>query len=1028
MKESLVQYLETPDKSENDKKEYRMLKLPNGLTAMLVSDPSPVPDDGSSIPSMCSTDSEDETSSDEEECESTETESETSSDDYESEEGDEKLAACALMVSVGSFSDPPDVQGLAHFLEHMIFMGSTKYPSENAFDSYIKKCGGFDNADTDCEETSFYFEIAEKYLDGAMDRFAQLFTEPLMKKDAMAREREAIESEFQSKMQDDDIRRDQLLANLGQTGHPCNEFSWGNLKTLKENISDDDLYVKVHEFRKRHYSAHRMYLCVQARLPLDTLEELVIKNFSDIPNNGLPGDDYSAFTHKNAFKDEFYQKVYFVKPVTNICKLEITWCLPPLVEKYRSKPHEYIAYLFGYEGQGSLCAYLRNKLWALELIAGIDDTGFEFNSIYSLFSVYIYLTEEGFQHLEDVLSATFSYVKLLQKSGASQTLFAELQAIEETTFRYQTDQSAFDNVQDLVLNMKYYDPKHVLSGSELYFEYDKNAIQNVLDHISTNNFNVMITSTMKYNGIEYDQKETWFGTEFTSIQMPVAWKDLWDNATIIPELTLPNPNVFIAKDFTISWNESLGPLPPYPSKVVDTDVCEMWFRQDDKFLLPISYMYFYFISPLPMESPKNAVLLALYSMLLKYQLVEELYPATIAGLSYQCYSSEKGLVLKASGYSEKLHLIVEIITKRMASFLENTTNKQLEVFIKQQERNFYNYFVKPKSLNKDIRLGIIENKRWSSFEKYNLLHEVTLDEVRDFAKNLVNELKIQAIIQGNLTEKHAHDVINSVLQNINCSKIKDLKSIESRTSCLPIGAHFVKCKSFSQTDSNTVITNFYQIGPCTVRIECILDLLMMFVEEPLFDILRTKEQLGYDVSASVRNNNGILGYSITVNSQENKHSADHVEERIEAFRTEMMNILQNTSDEDFQQVLSSLIKIKLVADNELKDEVSRNWGEITCEEYIFDRHKREVECLKTFTKDTILEFCTKNEAENFRKLSVQVIGRKSTEPEECPAPTEHRRRFALEYEDDPKAISSVESFKHTLTLYPVTKTTLDENK
>lgn len=78
------------------------------------------------------------------------------------------------------------------------------------------------------------------------------------------------------------------------------------------------------------------------------------------------------------------------------------------------------------------------------------------------------------------------------------------------------------------------------------------------------------------------------------------------------------------------------------------------------------------------------------------------------------------------------------------------------------------------SFFRDIRLGIIENKRWSSFEKYNLLHEVTLDEVRAFAKNLVNELKIQAIIQGNLTEKHAHDVINSVLQNINCSKIKDV--------------------------------------------------------------------------------------------------------------------------------------------------------------------------------------------------------------------------------------------------------------
>jgi len=37
-------------------------------------------------------------------------------------------AACGLCVGVGSFSDPPEVQGMAHFLEHMVFMGSEKYP------------------------------------------------------------------------------------------------------------------------------------------------------------------------------------------------------------------------------------------------------------------------------------------------------------------------------------------------------------------------------------------------------------------------------------------------------------------------------------------------------------------------------------------------------------------------------------------------------------------------------------------------------------------------------------------------------------------------------------------------------------------------------------------------------------------------------------------------------------------------------------------------------------------------------------
>lgn len=36
-------------------------------------------------------------------------------------------AACGLSVGVGSFSDPPEIPGLAHFLEHMVFMGSEKY-------------------------------------------------------------------------------------------------------------------------------------------------------------------------------------------------------------------------------------------------------------------------------------------------------------------------------------------------------------------------------------------------------------------------------------------------------------------------------------------------------------------------------------------------------------------------------------------------------------------------------------------------------------------------------------------------------------------------------------------------------------------------------------------------------------------------------------------------------------------------------------------------------------------------------------
>lgn len=242
------------------------------------------------------------------------------------------MAACALLVDVGSFTEPAEYQGLAHFLEHMIFMGSEKFPAENAFDAHIKKCGGFDNAHTEFEETCFYFEVSEEHLDSSMDYFSALLKAPLMKKEAMTRERDSVESEFQQIVLDDEVRRDQLVAAYATPGYPHATFPWGNLKTLKDGISDDELHVQLHEFQKRHYSAHRMCVCVQARLPIDELEQMVVKHFSGIPSNDLPGIDLSPYDYRNAFRKEFFEEVFFVKPVENICKLELTWVLPSMIK------------------------------------------------------------------------------------------------------------------------------------------------------------------------------------------------------------------------------------------------------------------------------------------------------------------------------------------------------------------------------------------------------------------------------------------------------------------------------------------------------------------------------------------------------------------------------------------------------------------------------------------------------------------------------------------------------------------------
>lgn len=162
-----IRYLDTPDKSYSDRKQYRSIVLPNGFHALLISDPTersrspPPPAANNSVTIDESSDDGVSVTSATNELTESEGEEEEEHDGSEAgDEGGEKLAAAALCIGVGSFSDPKPVQGLAHFLEHMIFMGSKKYPTENEYDSYISKCGGFDNAVTDLEETTFYFEMA----------------------------------------------------------------------------------------------------------------------------------------------------------------------------------------------------------------------------------------------------------------------------------------------------------------------------------------------------------------------------------------------------------------------------------------------------------------------------------------------------------------------------------------------------------------------------------------------------------------------------------------------------------------------------------------------------------------------------------------------------------------------------------------------------------------------------------------------------------------------------------------------------
>ncbi|CAM9588344.1 unnamed protein product, partial [Phaeothamnion confervicola] len=145
-------------------------------------------------------------------------------------------AAAAMAVDVGASSDPWEIPGLAHFCEHMLFLGTKKYPLENAYKAYLAKHGGTSNASTSMDATIYKFDVGAAHLRGALDIFAQFFVEPLFAPGATDREMRAVDAEDSKNRTDDERRMLQVLKAVARQDHPYAKYSTGNLKTLRDDV------------------------------------------------------------------------------------------------------------------------------------------------------------------------------------------------------------------------------------------------------------------------------------------------------------------------------------------------------------------------------------------------------------------------------------------------------------------------------------------------------------------------------------------------------------------------------------------------------------------------------------------------------------------------------------------------------------------------------------------------------------------------------------------------------------------------
>lgn len=467
----VVEVLPTPLQSESDRKSYKLIRLENGLKVLMVKEP----------------------------------------------EKNSGLAAVALTVDIGSFQDPHSVQGLAHYLEHLLFMGSEKHAKENDFDQFIKMRCGFDNAMTEVEFTNFYFSIVEGHLRGALDRFSQFFISPLMTCESMEREMEAVDSEFQNSINEDVYRINQIYASMVRNDHPAANFTWGNLKTLKEDIERDRLYKIVHEFRRKFYRSNLMNLCIQSSIEHDVLQNMIVEYFAEIkPEYGTIIKPISIDAFADVFRPEFYKKMYYVKSTAKKRKLFLTFLLPSIEKNYLDRSVEYLAYLIDYEDQKSLISYLKRQGLAINLRAKMGYRSFEGNSMFTFFTIEVGLTKDGHENIATILKAIFSYLYLIKITSLTKhrECFKEFQQIKNNNLNFSKEQPSIENVQTLSVNMKYFSDRHIVCGHKICAEFDESILKFMIDRINDIRFNLLILSD-SYK--EFNKIEPWFQTEYAEL-------------------------------------------------------------------------------------------------------------------------------------------------------------------------------------------------------------------------------------------------------------------------------------------------------------------------------------------------------------------------------------------------------------------------------------------------------------------------------------------------------------------------------
>ena len=932
--------------------------------------------------------------------------------------------AASLTVAVGSMSDQKERFGLAHFLEHMLFLGTEKYPEEGSYQKFVSIHDGFSNAYTADDRTNYHFEIDPDYLEEGLDRFAQFFLAPLFNQELIERELKAVNSEHSKNIPNDFRRIRQVKRKAFEEGHPARNFATGTLDTLA-GVTREELMT----FYQKHYSSNRMLLAVAGPQDLDTLQEWVVPRFVSVKNLNLQEIRVPA----KFMKPDPRFRLMRVKTIKDTRTLTLMFALSRTLHYYKSSPLGMLGFLLGHEGKGSLLSLLKRENLATGLSAG----GGESNKSYSSFEVKIQLTPKGLRNYKKIIRNVFQYLSLLRKTGLPRYVYDEVKLMSELDYRFAEKPEGTSLVNVFSTLMMYYPLRTVETAPYLITEFKPRIFDSMLYNLTPKNMLAVLAA----RDVKTNQKEEFYGAEYSLTYSDPKLVKKWRNVKTHSALKLPEENPFLPESMDVlpfeggiqlthqsirgleqegissellkSFEKSQGkiwktldellnsadiPSPAEktgelkellrkhtlgdPKIIQDDEFGKIWFQQDFRFETPKAQLIFRINTPKVYSSPRNAVLSQLYTDAISEGLNEFGYPVRLAGLEYGINVDKKGINLTFSGYSDRILELVKTVAGHLKKItIDKKTFNTLKEVRARRYQNFH--FQQPYQQAFYYRSLLLEGKKFSIMEYEKEIKKIRLNDVKKFTKKLFERIYIEGLAYGNLRAEPAREAAAILRQKLEAKPLPETERFRDSVIQVPPGKSHAFTRNM-QVDNTALVTET-QIGQLNPKLQASLLVIDNLLQPQFYNELRTSQQLGYIVNSGMTLMEKTLGLIFLVQSGE--YDAEILEQRMDVFLTKFYKSLEDIPEKDFTKIKKSVLHSKLQKTTSVSSEADRLFTIAFERNAEFDLNSKGITALEELKPEDILSVVNNYMLpSNQRRLILRMTGKNHPEGESAGKP------------------------------------------